>query len=209
MGLIDRDYMHEERSGDPRYSPRSFRRAPTNASFWSRVWRNALLSPATMIIKVVVLASVAIVLARSVWPSLLRGVPPAYPTQAPVARLRGLVEAFPTPGSARYYEPVDPQSLVSNVKINVQAGSDHFKQVLRIISVSTQQPFVDIYLVQGQQVEIGLPAGDFVAQVFVGDAWLGQDQLFGTGRGPSTVPDVIHSQPGGRSSIGLGTPISL
>lgn len=209
MGLIDRDYMHERGGKDPRYNPRDFRSASNNGEHSNRASGRASRSGGRILFGLAVVAVVVWVVERGFWPALVNSHAAEYAPQSAAAQLFFKPAAFPRSGSARYYQAVDPRLLVSSVTVDVQAGSHRFMHVLRIVSVATQQPFVDIYLLPSEHVEFGLPAGSYVAQAFVGDVWLGKERLFGPDNPPMMLPNGIRSQTGGRYDISLGTPMPI
>lgn len=209
MGLIDRDYMNEDRRRAAVYNPREFRGGISGAdrtrawtgrpkkSLWSHLFR-------WLVFGICLFAGY-----RLLSPHVSAMHRPLGLPQVPVPIMPATPEAFPRPGSAHYYAPVQQARLVSSVKISAEAGDAAYKHVVRLQTANDKRPIVDLYLVPGQQVDVGLPVGDFEAVTFVGERWFGREAMFGRGNPGKVMANIFHAHPGASFSISLGAPVYI
>lgn len=205
MGLIDRDYMQEDRRKSAILKPTQSRPGTQGAGNRGNNQLNKLIR--WVLITVCLLVGYRLLgpRIRATWPAPASPIPSTQ--RAPVPMLTPLGVAFPRPGSAHYFERVEQQNLVSSVRLTAEAGDAAFKHVVRLQSAGDQRPFVDLYLVPGQQVDVGLPRGDFEAVTYVGDRWYGREAMFGPDRPGKLMGTIFRSRPGASFSISLGSPV--
>ena len=201
MGLIDRDYISEDRRKSAQYNPKEFRRHGHRVAGQGEGLRHAGL---WLVILAIGFFSLYYWQKRT---SANRQ--PSVATQRPEPFTPPATYTFPASGSARYYSRVDKSSLVASLKIAAEPGDASFRHVVRLRWASDKHLFVDLYLAPGQQIDVGLPEGDFEAVTFVGERWYGHEAMFGQGVPGRTMPNVFRSHPGTSFSISLGGPVRV
>lgn len=209
MAIDDRDYWREDaikrasyRGNDPaelaRYEPRAFRSIQSGAIGASTARR--------LTSTVLALGAIVSVLYAS---ASLRERYVTAPTAASVVVAPNAVDTaggFPPAGTVRYYQPVEPSQLVSTLSISVAGGHD-FLHVVRIRSVENNRLVVDAYLRPGESMTLGLPAGVFRTEAFVGRRWLGEEALFAEQQNPVPPAAPFVSAPGADTTVSLLAPL--